>query len=149
MQHWNHMIHIWLKHYVYNRTLVPGKRPGLYNSMAVFVVSAFWHGFYPQYYVMFFFAAFMGEVAKDIFRSRFLFRFIPHPLSHILANIATLITLNYLGISFVLLTFDKGYAFSKAMHHFVFIYIMVFFFIFRFGGIPQRAAKIEKKLQEQ
>jgi hypothetical protein len=23
MQHWNHQIHLWLKHYIYNRTLVP------------------------------------------------------------------------------------------------------------------------------
>lgn len=80
------MIHIWLKHYVYNRTLVNGQKPGLVNSMAVFIVSAFWHGFYPFYYVMFFFCAFLGELAKDVYRSRIYFSFIPHPLSSILAK---------------------------------------------------------------
>lgn len=116
--------------------------------MTVFIVSAFWHGFYPFYYVMFFFAAIMGEVAKDVYRSRYLFRFIPYPLSHILANVLTLTTLNYLGTSFCLLTFEKAFAFSSAMHHFVFIYILVFFVIFRYGGIPQIAAKMEKKALE-
>lgn len=86
IQSWNHMIHIWLKHYVYNRTLVPGKRPGLRNSMAVFIVSAFWHGFYPFYYVMFFFCAFFTELAKDVYRSRVFFRSIPYPLNSILAK---------------------------------------------------------------
>lgn len=149
MQHWNHMIHIWLKHYVYNRTLVPGKKPTLYNSMAVFMVSAFWHGFYPFYYVMFFFTAFLGELAKDVYRSRVFFRFIPHPFGHILANILTMMSLNYLGTSFGLLTFELGYNFSKAMHHFVFIYIMVLFAIFRFGGIPRKAQKLEEQLAKK
>lgn len=73
MQHWNHQIHLWLKHYVYNRTLVKGKRPGMMNNMAVFICSAFWHGFYPFYYVMFFFCALLGELSKDIYRSRVFF----------------------------------------------------------------------------
>lgn len=147
IQHWNHMIHIWLKHYVYNRTLIPGKRPGLYNSMAVFIISAFWHGFYPFYYVMFFFCAFFTEFAKDVYRSRVFFRFIPHPLSHIIANVLTLMTMNFFGVSFCLLTLEKGGSFSKAMHHFVYIYVIVLFVIFRFGGIPRKAAKLEEKLK--
>jgi hypothetical protein len=57
-----------------------------------------------------------------------------------------MLSMNYMGVCFQLLTFEKGGRFSKTMHHFVFIYIVVFFVIFRFGGIPQRAAKLEKKL---
>jgi lysophospholipid acyltransferase len=86
MQHWNHQIHLWLKHYVYNRTLIPGKKPGLRNNMATFIISAIWHGFYPFYYVMFFFSAILGELSKDVYRSRILFRFIPYPLSSFLAK---------------------------------------------------------------
>jgi lysophospholipid acyltransferase len=86
MQHWNHQIHLWLKHYVYNRTLVKGQKPGLMNNMAVFICSAFWHGFYPFYYVMFFFCALLGELSKDIYRSRVFFRWIPYPLNSFLAK---------------------------------------------------------------
>ena len=100
MQHWNHMIHLWLKHYVYNRTLVKGKKPGAYNNLIVFIMSAFWHGFYPFYYVMFFFCALVGEISKDMYRSRVYFRWIPYPFSSILANFASMLTMNYMGCCF-------------------------------------------------
>lgn len=56
-------------------------------------------------------------------------------------------TLNYLGVSFGLLTFEKGLRFSGTMYHFVFVYIIILFSIFRFGGIPRKAAKLEAKLK--
>ncbi len=55
--------------------------------------------------------------------------------------------MNFFGVSFGLLTLERGGSFSKAMNHFVYIYVMVFFVIFRFGGIPQKAAKLEAKLK--
>lgn len=58
-----------------------------------------------------------------------------------------MMTLNYFGICFCLLTFEKGMRFSGTMYHFVFIYVLVFFAIFRFGGIPRKAAKLEEKLK--
>jgi len=33
------------------------------------------------------------------------------------------------------------------MYHYVFVYIVVLFVIFRFGGIPRRAAKLEAKIK--
>ncbi len=80
------MIHLWLKHYVYNRVITPGKRAGLKENLATFIISAFWHGFYPLYYVMFFFAAFLTELSKELYRSRRLFKAIPYPLNSILAK---------------------------------------------------------------
>jgi hypothetical protein len=58
-----------------------------------------------------------------------------------------MLTMNYMGICFQLLTFEKGWRFSSTMYHFVFIYVIVFFLIFRFGGIPRMAAKYEAKLK--
>lgn len=143
------MIHLWLKHYVYNRTLVKGKKPGLRNNIIVFITSAFWHGFYPFYYVMFFFCALLGELSKDIYRSRIYFRWIPYPFSSILANFVSLLSMNFMGASFQMLTFERGWKFSAALYHFVYIYIVVLMFIFRFGRIPQKAAKLEAKLKEK
>ena len=80
------MIHLWLKHYVYNRVSIPGKPAGIRENMATFIVSAFWHGFYPFYYVMFFFCAFLTELAKEIYRSRIFFRWIPYRLKCVLAK---------------------------------------------------------------
>ena len=55
--------------------------------------------------------------------------------------------MNYLGISFMLLTFEKGWRFSASLYHYVYISIIVLFAIFRFGGIPRKAAKLEEKLK--
>ena len=78
------MIHLWLKHYVHNRVITPGERPGVKVNLSTFIVSAFWHGFYPVYYVMFFFCAFFNELSKEIYKSRIYFRFIPYPFNSIL-----------------------------------------------------------------
>lgn len=57
-----------------------------------------------------------------------------------------MLTMNYLGISFMLLTFENAGSFSKTLYHFVYIYIVLLFVIFRFGGIPKMAAKLEEKI---
>ena len=119
------------------------------NNMAVFVTSAFWHGFYPFYYIMFVFCAILSELAKDIYRSRIFFRWIPSPLNLIIANILSLLMMNFMGISFMLLTFEKGWRFSSSIYHFVYITITIFFVIFRFSGITKKAAKLEQKLKEK
>ncbi len=115
--------------------------------MAVFITSAFWHGFYPFYYVMFFFAAILSELVKDIYRSRILFRWIPYPVNSILASFLSMLMMNYLGISFMLLTFEKGWRFSSSLYHYVYVLIVVFFVIFRFGGITRKAVKLEEKIK--
>ncbi len=117
------------------------------NNFAVFITSAFWHGFYPFYYVMFFFSAILGEIAKDIYRSRILFRWIPYPLNSILANFLSMLFMNFMGISFMLLTLEKGWSFSSSVYHFIYILIIVFFIIFRFGGVTRYAVKLEEKLK--
>lgn len=60
-----------------------------------------------------------------------------------------MLTMNFMGISFMLLTFEKGFKFSQSVNHFVYIYIFVFFVIFRFSGITKKAAKLEAKLKEK
>jgi hypothetical protein len=63
---------LWLKHYILER-LQKGARPTFLESMSVFAVSAFWHGFYPSYYLMFLQAAFQQEINKDVYKSWALF----------------------------------------------------------------------------
>jgi lysophospholipid acyltransferase len=71
---WNHQVHLWLKFYVQCRLVDPGQRATFAQSMITFIVSAFWHGFYPSYYIMFFFAAILSEVNKDIFKAQVIFQ---------------------------------------------------------------------------
>ena len=60
-----------------------------------------------------------------------------------------MLTMNYMGTCFQMLTFERGWKFSSSMHHFVFIYVILAFIFFRFSGITKKAAKLEAKLKEK
>lgn len=62
---WNINTNNWLKNYMYLRVTPKGKKPGFRATLATFVTSAFWHGFYPGYYMTFILAAFVQTVAKS------------------------------------------------------------------------------------
>lgn len=62
---WNINTNNWLRNYVYLRVTAKGKKPGFRATLATFLASAFWHGFYPGYYLTFVLAAFMQNVAKS------------------------------------------------------------------------------------
>ena len=56
-----------------------------------------------------------------------------------------MLAMNYLGICFGLLTFEKGFRFTNSVNNFMFVVIVVFFLFFRFSGIVKRAQKLEEK----
>lgn len=62
---WNINTNLWLRNYMYLRVTPKGKKPGFRASMATFVTSAFWHGFYPGYYLAFVLASFIQNSAKS------------------------------------------------------------------------------------
>ena len=127
------------------RLVKPGKRPGAFENMVTFMVSAFWHGFYPFYYVMFFFAGIMSELAKDIFKARILFSFIPGPARHWVGNFLTMLCLNYFGILHCALTFERGGNFLATTYAFIPIALLTFLVASRVGGMVRIAQNIEKK----
>ena len=67
LENWNINTNNWLRNYMYLRVTPKGKKPGFRASLATFVTSAFWHGFYPGYYLAFLLAAFVQTVAKSKF----------------------------------------------------------------------------------
>jgi len=114
--------------------------------MVTFLVSAFWHGFYPFFYVMFFFAGILSEVAKDVFKARILFTAIPAGLRPWLGNFLSMLTLNYFGILFCALTFERGGNFMGATYGFIPIGLIVFLVASRSLGMVRKAQSLEKKL---
>jgi lysophospholipid acyltransferase len=62
---WNINTNHWLRNYMYLRVTPKGKKPGFRATLATFVTSAFWHGFYPGYYMTFVLAALVQTVAKS------------------------------------------------------------------------------------
>lgn len=67
---WNINTNHWLRNYMYLRVTPKGKKPGFRATLATFVTSAFWHGFYPGYYMAFVLASLVQTVAKSKFASR-------------------------------------------------------------------------------
>jgi lysophospholipid acyltransferase len=61
---WNINTNSWLRNYVYLRVTPKGQKPGFVATLATFVTSAFWHGFYPGYYLAFVLASLDQTVAK-------------------------------------------------------------------------------------
>lgn len=64
LENWNMNTNKWLRYYIYLRVTPRNKKPGFRASMATFVTSAFWHGFYPGYYLAFVLASFVQTAAK-------------------------------------------------------------------------------------
>ncbi|KAH8724778.1 MBOAT, membrane-bound O-acyltransferase family-domain-containing protein [Phaeosphaeriaceae sp. PMI808] len=62
---WNINTNHWLRNYMYLRVTPKGKKPGFRATLATFVTSAFWHGFYPGYYLTFILASFVQTAAKN------------------------------------------------------------------------------------
>ena len=71
---WNHNAHVWLKRYVYFRmNRVINRDAALYLT---YIVSAFWHGFYPIYFSSFLLYSIVTENHKDIHKLFLKFSFL-------------------------------------------------------------------------
>ncbi|KAI1354570.1 membrane-bound O-acyltransferase domain-containing protein 1 [Xylaria sp. FL0043] len=66
---WNMNTNKWLRYYIYLRVTPRNRKPGFRASLATFVTSAFWHGFYPGYYLAFVLASFVQTAAKHYRRN--------------------------------------------------------------------------------
>eukprot|EP01094_Clydonella_sp_ATCC50884_P020976 TRINITY_DN4495_c0_g1_i1.p1 TRINITY_DN4495_c0_g1~~TRINITY_DN4495_c0_g1_i1.p1 ORF type:complete len:546 (+),score=169.85 TRINITY_DN4495_c0_g1_i1:87-1640(+) len=64
---WNICTALWLRNYVYFRLLSFGRGVA---TLGTYLLSAFWHGFYPGYYLFFVMSAFQTLGAQE-FRKRF------------------------------------------------------------------------------
>ena len=143
MKGWNHSIHLWLNRYVQDRLVKVGQKVSLRETIIVFLVSAFWHGFYPFYYVMFFYSGIFVELAKEVYRMRILFRWIPAPLDFWLPWACTMLTLNYFGVSFNQLTFEKGALFAQGTYYWVWLLLPVLLAAVKLSGVVKYAKKLE------
>lgn len=114
---WNINTNNWLRNYIYLRVTPRGKKPGFRASMATFVTSAFWHGFYPGYYLTFVLASFVQTVAKNFrryFRPFFLDPKTSQPTStkiyyDIFSYIVTQLAFSFTTAPFVLLTLPASF----------------------------------------
>lgn len=140
IQYWNRSVHLWLKYYLYLRlinTKMLSKNKGL-ASLITFSVSAFWHGFYPNFYLFFIQYFFIEQITDylekryDLFnrisKSNFFIKFIAW---HIVMCI-----LIYFGQTFTLLSFELTLNYYRAFYFvpniiLLICYICITFFVKR------------------
>ncbi|KAI5655560.1 hypothetical protein M9H77_32747 [Catharanthus roseus] len=108
---WNIQVSTWLRHYVYDRLVQNGKKPGFFQLLATQTVSAVWHGLYPGYLIFFVQSALM------IAGSRALYRWQQATSAPVLKKILelmnfvyTLLVLNYSCVGFMVLSLRETLA---------------------------------------
>ncbi|KAK8934859.1 hypothetical protein KSP39_PZI014959 [Platanthera zijinensis] len=145
---WNIQVSTWLRHYVYDRLIQKGKKPGFLQLLATQTVSAVWHGLYPGYIIFFIQSALMisgsrviyrwqqATSSKNVFLSKIL----------ILTNFFyTLLVLNYSCIGFLVLSMQETLASYKSVH-FVGTIVPILFILL--GKIIQPARPARPKAQK-
>lgn len=143
MKGWNHQTHIWLNRYCQDRMVKVGERPDLSVTIKTFLVSSFWHGYYPFYYFHLVFSGIYVVLAKEVFRSRAVFAFIPPVVQTILLKCQHELLLCFIGAHFFSLTFDKGYYISHSMYYYGWFVLPGALAIMKLGGFAKMAKKIE------
>lgn len=110
---WNMTIQYWMKKYVYMRIVGKEKNPAVWKFFLVFMISAFWHGFYPCYYIFFpmygLYLFIIGEF-KYVYSHKF--GFIPKSIVPFLCWFFTWVLNSSFSASF------RMYAFNDYVYHF-------------------------------
>ncbi|GAV79416.1 MBOAT domain-containing protein [Cephalotus follicularis] len=110
---WNIQVSTWLRHYVYERLIQKGKKPGFFQLLATQTVSAVWHGLYPGYIMFFVQSALMIAGSKVIYRWQ---QAIPPNMALVkkivgFMNFAyTVLVLNYSCVGFMVLSLHETLA---------------------------------------
>ncbi len=77
---WNWQVAQFLRNYIYYQVIPEGGKGDGRANLITFMVSGFWHGFYPTYYVVFFFYALGKGLMAEWYKGWILFKFFPAPV---------------------------------------------------------------------
>ena len=127
LESWNKNTNRWLKEYVYLRVTPAGRKPGFVATLATFVTSAIWHGFYPGYYFAFVTGAFAQTVGK-LYRRNLRPHFVgtPYKTAYDVAGwFVTHATFNYIVQPFIVLSFWPSLQFWARYYYYVHVGVLV------------------------
>ncbi len=151
IQYWNRTVHLWLKYNLFLRLLNVEHKMLKNNtamaSLITFMVSAFWHGFYPIYYVFFFQFYILEQICEFLEKDYDLFRYMEGKnfLLNQAFSVLTQCFCNYLGIIFSAIDIENGYKFTKNMYFSPPILIGLIFIVLR--NLHIKKVNREKKLK--
>jgi len=150
LEHWNTASQVWLKNYVYLRIVSEEEarknpKKAAFASNMTFMISAFWHGYYPMYYVSFFIMFFVQQISKTLFKMREKLRWIPEPIGFVLRWVLTSFFFDYGGTAFKLLGLGKGLIFFRNWHYIPNIVLLLVYLVLTYTplGKPGKTKKLE------
>jgi lysophospholipid acyltransferase len=117
IEKWNMSIAKWLKECFYMPMIENFKVDKNASSMITFILSAFWHGFYPTYYISFFALNILSMTEKLMFQHADLFRYFPSFFFRLQFDICGLLFKRFLFREWILL-------FKNIWMYFVWIFIV-------------------------
>lgn len=115
---WNIQVSTWLRHYVYERLVKKGKKPGFFQLLATQTISAVWHGLYPGYIIFFVQSALMIAGSRVIYRWQQATSMALFKKLLVLINFAyTALVLNYSCVGFMVLSMHETLASYRSVHY--------------------------------
>ncbi|GJP38643.1 hypothetical protein CLOM_g23074 [Closterium sp. NIES-68] len=106
-KNWNVSVGLWLRTYIYERTIPVGQKPGVFSLLLTVGVSAIWHGIYIGDFMFAFSGAFLIMGSRVIYRYQ---RTIPQSqrvwatIVQALHCLYSFAGLNYIAMGFIVLT---------------------------------------------
>ncbi|KAI2612287.1 MBOAT family protein [Hypoxylon fragiforme] len=153
---WNMNTNKWLRYYIYLRVTPRNRKPGFRASLATFVTSAFWHGFYPGYYLSFGLASFVQTAAKNC--RRHLRPFFVDPVTQkplpnkkyydIASWLATQATFSFVVAPFVILRLDQSLLAWRRVYFYAIFSTLGCIAFFASPAKKSLKAALEKKTRE-
>lgn len=119
LDNWNKMTTQWLRYTVYER---------VHSTMAVFVLSAFWHGFYAGYYLTFVAGAFFiqaGRLIRRNIRPYFQSSDVAARFYHLVTFIMTRFAIAYTVFPHMLLQFGWAWKVYRSMYFWYHILVII------------------------
>ncbi|PQQ21405.1 hypothetical protein Pyn_25780 [Prunus yedoensis var. nudiflora] len=147
---WNIQVSTWLRHYVYERLVKPGKKAGFFQLLTTQTVSAVWHGLYPGYIIFFVQSALMIAGSRVIYRWQ---QAVPQNMDAVknilvFINFAyTLLVLNYSCVGFIVLSLRETLA-SYGSVHFIGTILPIALILLSYVIKPPRPARSKARKEE-
>lgn len=119
IEKWNMTIARWLKDCFYMPLIEHHKVGKNQSSLITFILSAFWHGFYPTYYISFFAINVLSITEKLMFHHPDLFKYFPSFFFRLQFDISGLLFKRYLWREWILV-------FKNVWMYYIWIFIVYY-----------------------
>nr|XP_058944698.1 lysophospholipid acyltransferase 6-like isoform X2 [Pocillopora verrucosa] len=142
LDNWNICTVLWLRRIVYERV-------SHHPTLAVFVLSAVWHGFYPGYYMAFATCGLMVEAARKVrrkYRPLFQGSHVSSRLYDLVTCAVTILSLTFASIPFVGLEARFGLEFWRSMYFYGIVWSIMAFLLLS-GGKSKTEGKKDNKTE--